>query len=428
MSLARKSTFIRGVKLPGYKFSTENEPITVLPPPEKVFIPISRHIGKTAKPIVGVGEKVKKGQQIAVADGFVSANYHASVSGTVKSVSAFHTARGKADFIVIENDFSDEEVLLEPVDESVPEQIVSAIKNAGIIGLGGAGFPTHVKFSPQNAVDTLIVNCAECEPFLTCDHRVLDERLDEVVAGARLASKALKDTDIVFGVEENKPQIIRRLATIDGVKVVPLVVKYPQGSEKQLIYACTGRKVPLGKLPASTGVVVSNAQTILKIYECVKLCKPLTDRVMTVSFDGKSGKNLSVPVGTPLSVIKEFCGTEDDYEKIIAGGPMMGRALSSLNDYTGKADSGLLFLKAKTTDLRSPTACINCARCASVCPMLLSPMYIDLYTVRGEYEKAALYGAEACFECGACAYVCPAKRDIVGSARIAKAKLKGLKR
>ena len=428
MSLERRSTFIHGVVLPGYKSATENEPITALPPPDKVFICTSRHIGKPAKPIVNIGDKVKKGQLIAVADGFVSANYHASVSGTVKAVSCLHTARGKADFIVIENDFSLEEALLDEVDAKNPEQIISAIKNAGIIGLGGAGFPSHVKYSPQNPVDTLVVNCAECEPFLTCDHRVLEERLDDVVAGARLASIALNGANIVFGVEENKPEIIKRLAQKDGVKVVPLIVKYPQGSEKQLIYACTGRKVGLGKLPASVGVVVQNAQTVLKIFECVMLRKPLTERVMTVSFDGKTGKNLTVPVGTPLSVIKDFCVEGGEWEKVIAGGPMMGKALSSLNDYTGKADSGLLFLGRKTTDLREPTACINCARCAAACPMLLSPMCIDLYTVRGEYEKAALYGAEACFECGACAYVCPAKRDIVGSARIAKAKLKGLKR
>ena len=255
------------------------------------------------------------------------------------------------------------------------------------------------------------------------------EDTEKFVMGARLLSKALGGADIYVGVEDNKPDVIELLSKYEELTVVPLVKKYPQGSEKQLIFAATGRKVGCGKLPASTGVCVSNVQTVVAVYEAAVEGKPLYERVMTVTGRGVSEpKNLRVPVGTPYEEIIKYCGgLKDTARKIVAGGPMMGKVLPSLFGFSKKTDSGLLVLDKGEANELSPSACINCGRCAKACPMRLMPMYIDLFTVEGKYERAAEYGVMNCFECGACAYVCPAKRDLVGSVQLCKRKLRELK-
>lgn len=428
--LLHSGTFDRGVKIPGRKNLSSGKPVTVCPPPDKLYVCLAQHIGKIAQPLVKKGDYVKKGQLIGQADGFVSANIYSGVSGTVSAVTNLVTVGGVKPFVVIDNDFNYEEVTLDKIDVTDGAAVIARVKEAGIVGLGGAGFPTHVKLSPQNEVDVLLINCAECEPYLTCDARVMIELTNEVVEGAKIIAQALKVKRIIFGIEENKPECIAKISSYDGVEVKPLKAKYPQGGEKQLIYACTGRKVGLGKLPATTGVVVVNVQTVEKIYEATVLGRPLYDRVMTVTGDGVSEPcNLRVTVGTPYEKILEAAGgLKETAVRLIAGGPMMGKPLPGIVGYSTKTDSGLLALGKKYANLSSPTACINCARCASVCPMHLSPMYLDLYSCRGEWEKTDDYFVNACIECGSCAYVCPAKRDIVGSVRVAKANLRNMKR
>ena len=408
---------------------SKDKAIEAMPAPERVYVSLSQHIGKPALAVVSVGDKVEKGQMIAEANGFISAPVYSSVSGTVEEIKSFTTHAGKADYIVIKNDFEERERQLAEIDPSDGKAIVARVKEAGIVGLGGAGFPAFVKLSPQEPVDVLLINGAECEPYLTCDYRIMLEHTKELVEGAKLASTALGGAKIIFGIEENKPDAIEILSKYDGIDVVPLKKKYPQGSEKQLIFACTKRKVGLGKIPSSVGVCVMNVQTAKAVYNAVIDRKGLYERVMTITGNGiAEPKNLLVKNGTPYSEIIAFCGgLKENARKIIAGGPMMGKVLSSLNSFSRKADSGILVLADGDANELSPTACINCGRCAKACPMHLMPMYIDLYTHTGDYKKADEYGASNCFECGTCAYVCPAKRDLVGSVQLCKKKLREMK-
>ncbi len=429
MSISKRQTFKGGVHIPDMKYLSKDKAIEVMPSPERVFISLQQHIGKAAMPVVVVGETVSKGQIVGKQNGFISANVYSSVSGVVEEIKSITTHAGKQDYIVIKNDFEDREVFLPDIDKTSAEQIVARVGEAGLVGLGGAGFPTIVKITPPNPIDTLLINAAECEPYLTCDHRVLLEHTDEFVEGAKLLSIALKGAKILVGVEENKPDAIEKLSKYDCLEVVPLKKKYPQGSEKQLIYACTKRKVGVGKLPASTGVCVLNVQTVKQAYDAVVLNKPLYERVMTVTGKGiLEPKNLLVKNGTPYSEIVEFCGgLKESARKVVAGGPMMGKVIPAIFGWTRKTDSGLLVLDKGEANELEPTACINCGRCAMACPMHLMPMYIDLFTNIGDYERANNYGASNCFECGTCSYVCPAKRDLVGSAQLCKKKLREMK-
>lgn len=431
MALLKRSTFKHGVHIPDMKYLSENKEIEVMPAPEKVYISLGQHIGKPAQAIVNVGDIVAKGQLIGKADGFISANVFASVSGTVESIEPIVNHMGqKQTYVIIKNDFKETEVLLENVDKNDKNQIINRVGEAGLVGLGGAGFPTIVKITPPNPIDIVLINGAECEPYLTCDHRIMLERTEEFVQGARLMSIALGGAKIIVGIEENKQNAIDLISKYDDINVIPLKKKYPQGSEKQLIYACTKRKVGCGKLPASTGVCVLNVQTVKQTYDAVVLNKPLFERVMTVTGMGiNNPKNLLVRNGTPYEEIVAFCGgLKENAKKIIAGGPMMGKVLPTLKGYTKKTDSGLLVMASGEANEMNPTACINCGRCAMACPMHLMPMYIDLYTNVGDYERANFYGAMNCFECGTCSYVCPAKRDLVGSAQLCKQKLKEMKK
>lgn len=415
------------------KFISKDCPISKLDAPEIVSIAVQQHIGKPAMPVVAVGDTVKCGQLIAKADGFVSANIYSSVSGSVIAIEKRANPRGGLDtHIVIKRDENadDDYLKLEPLKEKTKETIIARIAEAGIVGMGGAGFPTFIKLSPKTPVDTLIINAAECEPYLTCDYRLMIERTDQLVQGFRLIAKALGVDHIIVGVEKNKPDAVALFEKYDDLDVVLLRKRYPMGSEKHLIYCCTGRRVPPGKLPADAGCVVQNIATSYAVYEAVELDKPLFERVVTVSGQCvEHPANLMVRFGTSFDYILDKCGgIKGDIGMIIDGGPMMGATMLSTDYYTRKTDSGLLLLPKSEVSLKNPTPCISCGSCARVCPMHLMPMDIDFYTQAGDYAMAKERGGVLnCIECGSCAYVCPANRALVQSIQLCKQKLREMK-
>lgn len=430
-----KRTFKKGVHPNPNKGATQNLAIEVMQKPEQVHISTSMHIGKSAKVCVNVGDKVSKGQLIAEKDGFVSANIYSSVSGEVVKIDELReTVMGKATHIVIKNDGEENAVSFEPIKNADKEQILKRIELAGIVGMGGAGFPTHVKLSPKEKIDTFIINSAECEPYITCDHRIMLEYTEKVVKGALLMAKAIGLDSVYFGIEENKQNAIDAINeycktnSIAGVKVVKLKAKYPQGAEKQLIYAITRRKVPVGALPSTVGCVVDNVHTAYAVYEAVEEGKPLYERIMTVTGDGVTNpKNLKVAFGTLFEDIINYCGREEDVEKLISGGPMMGITVHTTQCATGKTSSCLLLLSSKSANTSMPDQCINCSKCASVCPMRLMPMFIDSALASGDLEQTKALNVMACMECGSCAYVCPAHRPLVQTMKLAKKKLREMK-
>ena len=424
--------FFGGVHPNDMKAATNEKAIEQLAAPAEVVIPMSMHIGAPCKPIVAVGDKVKIGQRIGEPGGFVSAPIHASVSGTVKAVEPrpFNMG-GKMMSVVIENDFQNEvSEEVKPVadpDSLTPEQLVEIVKNAGIVGQGGATFPTHVKISSGlGKVDYVIINAAECEPYLTCDYRVMLDRTEEFVKGVKILSSCLGVARTVIGIEENKMEAYEKLRAFDGFELILLEKKYPQGGEKQLIYACCGRVVPAKALPMDVGVVVQNVATALAVYEAVEKGKPLYERVVTVSGKGVAEpKNLLVKTGTLFEEALDFCGgISEDTQKLIAGGPMMGTSLYDASGVFTKTDSGLLALTGEEANVSQPSNCISCGACARACPMNLMPMYIDFYALAGDFKTSEKYGTNHCIECGCCANVCPAKRPLVQSIRLAKAKLR----
>jgi len=362
--------------------------------------------------------------------GFVSAPIHASVSGTVKAIEPRLTISGApTPCVIIENDFKDawhpDIAPRENVEALEPKQIVEIVKNCGIVGLGGASFPTHVKLSPapDMVVDTVIINGAECEPYLTSDHRLMLERTKDLVEGVKLIMRALSVQKGVIGVEVNKPDAIEALRALetDQIRVQPMKVKYPQGSEKQLISACTGRQVPSGKLPAAAGCVVCNAGTAVAVYDAVVKGLPIVETVVTVT--GAVGKpaNLLTRVGTPFEELIEYCGgVGEDVGKVVAGGPMMGIAVYNLSVPVQKSTSGILALKKSQIETPAQTSCIRCGRCAQGCPMHLLPMMLNRATKLRNWEMAEEYHALDCIECGSCTYNCPAKLNITTNIRTAK--------
>lgn len=430
MSIRKGKNYPYGIHVPDKKALTENLKIEVMPTPETVYICLSQHIGAPAIPIVEVGDTVKKGQLIAKESGAISANVYSSVCGKVVAIEDLVNGMGqKHKYIVIKNNHEQDEVLLPDLNDFDPQTLVDRIKLAGIVGLGGAGFPTAVKLSPKVKLDTLVVNGAECEPYLNCDNRLMIERTDDIYKGIMYVARALNLEHIVLGIEGNKPEAIKAFERFPDLDVVVLKRQYPMGSEKHLIYCTTGRKVPVGKMPFDVGCCVQNIKTIIACYEAIELNKPLTEIVMTVSGNGvENPKNLKVAIGTQFSEIAEFCGgVKEDAVKLVAGGPMMGKALTGLNHYAKKTDSGLLILSKEETDLSSPTNCINCGKCARNCPMRLMPMYIEAFALNGDFKNSEKYGAMNCIECGSCAYNCPAKRPLVQSIVYAKSKIKELK-
>lgn len=432
-----QNIFKGGVHPNPMKEFTENVSVTSMPAPATVYISLSQHIGKPAKAVVEAGQAVKAGELIAQADGVISANVYSSVSGVVKGVEVRPTPSGKAEHIVIENDGKGDEIRLEPIENPTAEQIINRIATAGIVGLGGAGFPTSVKLSGKG-IDTLIINAAECEPYITCDYRIMLDYTEQFVAGVRLLYRALKLNKAYIGIEDNKAAAIEKLNNYlsetggDDIIVFPLKTKYPQGAEKQFIYGVTGRKVPTGALPSAVGAAVSNVHTALSTYYAVSDGAPLYKRIMTVTGGGiKEPKNIWVYNGTLYNDVIEFCGglKEDvNVVKMINGGPMMGAAVSGGTIACTKTTSCLLLMTDGEAFTGKPSHCINCAKCAGVCPMRLMPMYMDLYSRAGDLDSAVKYGLNSCIECGCCTFICPAKRTLVQTFKLAKKQLKGRKK
>ena len=420
-----------GIHVPDMKHLCKESPIEVMPAPEKVYLCVSQHIGAPAIPCVEVGEHVKKGQLVAKESGFISANVYASVSGQVIAIEEkVNALNQKQKYIVVQNDGENQTIGFDDMKDFSPASIIERIRLAGIVGLGGAGFPTAVKLSPASQLEYLIIHGAECEPYLTCDYRLMIERNDEIYKGIMYTATALNVDKIIVGIEANKPLALKAFERFDNIQVVELKKQYPMGSEKHLIYCTTGKKVPLGKMPFDVGCCVQNIKTMIAVYEAIEHNVPLTETVMTVSGNGIAcPKNIRVALGTPFGEIAEFCGgLKDGAIKLVAGGPMMGKAIISTEHFVRKTDSGFLALINGETDASSPTPCINCARCANNCPMRLMPMYIESFALSGDFAGAEKYGAMNCIECGSCAFNCPAKRPLVQSITMAKTKIKEMKK
>lgn len=432
-------TFSGGKHIPDHKDLCSGKAIEVMPAMSDYYVCLSQHIGKPAELVVSVGDTVTEGQLIAKASSFVSANIHSPICGEVKEVVKRKNAVGAlCDYVHIHADGRTDVCLMPPLDAPTKEEIIARIAEAGIVGMGGAGFPTSVKLSPKEPLDVLVVNAAECEPYLNCDNRTMIERAEKFVYGVRLVAEACGVQQVFIGLEANKPEAYAALMSVDGVVaedqpknpndivVCLLKPKYPQGAEKMLIYATTKRKVPTGALPSSVGCAVVNVATCYAVYDAVVNGRPLYKRVMTLSGDGvRNPKNVEVRIGTLLKDILEFCdGLTENTVKIIFGGPMMGRSLVDTDIPTTKTDGGFLALTDKSAATQLPTPCIRCGRCVNACPMKLSPLFIDFYATAGDFDNAVRYGALNCFECGSCAYVCPAKRPLVQSVRLTKMKAK----
>jgi len=418
------------VKLEHHKEATENKKITALPPPEKVFIPFCQHLGKLCLPEVKPGDKVLTGQRIASSGAMPSAAVHSSVTGTVSSIeTCAHPVLGRCSAAVIETRLPDSFAFrareARDVDSLQAAELLDIIRDAGLVGMGGAGFPSFLKLKPPVRVRTLIVNGAECEPYLTSDYRLMLEKSDEIIKGALLLGRILEVEDICIAVEDNKPGAVELLlAKVSGpLRVKKLRSFYPQGGEKQLIKSVLGREVPRGKLPFETGAVVQNVATVFAAYEAVFLGKPLYERVVTVTGDCLSNPaNLLVRTGTPISALISFCGPlKEEPHRIIIGGPMMGITQAGTDVPVTKTTSGVLVLGKKSGRILEESACIRCGRCVRVCSTGLLPCMLGAAAERGMLEEAKRHGLTDCLECGACTYVCPANRRLVQYIKRAKA-------
>ena len=431
-------TFSGGIHVEEYK-NTRKCRIEALPPPAKVTIPLSQHIGAPAVACVNVGDTVTLGQKIGdVAEGMLGCPVHSSVSGTVKEIVKKTLPTGAVvDHIVIENDMLDTvSPDLHPTEKRLadvtPEEIVSVIREAGIVGMGGAAFPTYAKInSAMGKVDKIIVNCAECEPFITANHRLLLEHGASVINGVKILLKALGVRTAFIAVEDNKMDAVEKLEELLGdsrmISVKVMKTKYPQGDERQLVYALTGEEIPAGKLPADVGCVIFNAETCAAIYKAFSTGMPSVSRVVTVDGDCiRRPKNLLVPVGTSASDLIAFCGGLcRPPKKLVNGGPMMGTAQWDPEMPVTKSTSAVLVFSARfgRKNVAKP-ACIRCGRCVNHCPMHLMPMYIAQFSKIGDLKRAEEYGAMSCVECGSCSYNCPGGVEIVQHIRVAKAAIK----
>lgn len=463
---------------PSTKKFTNNNYISELTPAPKVYVPVVQHIGKPAIICVKEGDYVKIGTLLAKADGAVSANIFSPISGKVVGVENRTTSHGQVAHIVIDNDFSDQTDFLPRLTNPTPEEIIQRITDCGIVGMGGAGFPTAVKLDiPKDSkVDTLILNGSECEPYITSDHRIMLEYPEQILKGAKYIATALNVNNIIIGIEDNKKDAIEVLNKVIGqknysdIKVVSLKTKYPQGAEKQLIYSLTKRVVPAESLPSKVGVIVNNVHTALSVYYAIWEGQPLYRRVVTVSGEAVKNKgNYWIRLGTTYKDILEECKAADSHENIkiiqdsirqkqsqietlpksdkqikklkseinnlykqleklktaqcvmiVNGGPMMGEAAKSAEEVITTTTSAVLFLTQQEINNMSPSQCINCGKCAFVCPMRLMPMFIDNACIAGDWQDAKKYGAVDCILCGCCSYICPAKRDLVSSMKKSK--------
>lgn len=403
---------------------SKEKPIKDVLPKGDLVYPVSQHIGAPAKPVVSPGDHVKAGQLIAEAGGFVSANIYATVSGTVKAIEKHRVPVGDMVLsVIVENDGLYEEVEYpeaKPLDEISKEEIIAAVKNAGIVGMGGAGFPTHVKLSPKDPskIDYIIANCAECEPYLTSDYRRMMENPELVIGGIKCVLKLFDNAKGIIAIEDNKPDAIELLTKLTKdeprIDVYALKTKYPQGSERHIIYACTGREINSKMLPADAGCIVDNCDTLVAIHEAVTKNIPLMYRIVTVTGDAiRDPRNFKVRCGTNYSeLIEEAGGFLAEPGCIISGGPMMGFSIFDLNVPVTKTSSALLCMKEDQAYKAVESACINCGRCVEACPEKLIPSQLATFAEHEDYDAFnGLFGKE-CIECGSCTYVCPAKRQL----------------
>ena len=418
------STFKGGVHPYDGKDLAKDQPIRRIKPKEILVYPLSQHIGAPASPIVAVGDTVLRGEKIAEAGGFVSAPVFASVSGTVKAIEPRHVATGDlVNSIIIENDGEMKETDFHGVEDVAglsKEQIIEKVKEAGVVGMGGAGFPTHVKLSPKepDKIEFIIANCAECEPYLTADYRRMLENPEELIGGMKIVLRLFDHAKGILGVEDNKPDCIQKLKELtkdeERIEVMPLKTKYPQGGERQLIYATTGREINSKMLPADAGCIVDNVETLVAINRAVKEGKPVMDRIFTVTGDAVANPgNFEYCIGMSYAeILEEAGGFKEDPEKMISGGPMMGFAVFSLEIPTTKTSSSLLCFKKDDVSASEVTACINCGRCVSVCPEQIVPSRLAKMSQFHDSESFEKWNGMECIECGSCSYICPAKRPL----------------
>ena len=422
-----------GVKTPHHKDTAGSAPVAI-PVPAEVSIPMSMGIGAPAKPVVQKGDHVRVGQLIAEPGGFVSSPIYASVSGDVKSIgSMVATSGARMQAITIASDG-----LQEPWEGITPPQVtdtasfVAAVRDSGVVGLGGAGFPTAVKLTVKDlsAVDYVLINGAECEPYITSDTRTMLDEADSIREGVLLLKKFMEAKRILFGIESNKPQCVEKMRAvtgdIDGVEVVSLPAKYPQGGEKVLIYNLTGRTVPEGKLPLDVGVIVINCTTLAAIAKYVKTGMPLVSKTVTVAGSAvKEPKNVIAPIGSPMSALIDFCGGfREEPKKILYGGPMMGIAVDGTDTPLLKTTNAVLAFGAKEAEPPVTTSCIRCGRCVSSCPMHLMPLELETAFTLNKPELLKKGKVNLCMECGSCAFACPAKRPLVQTMTLAKGVLR----
>lgn len=439
-------TFRGGIHPDGHKDISKGQPVSSYLPDGDLVFPVNQHIGKPAKPIVAKGDPVLAGQMIAEADGFVSANIISSCSGRVKSIEERHTASGaRATCIIIENDgkyTTVPDIGKTPHDGTLSNKdILDAIKAAGIVGMGGAGFPTHVKLTSKNpdAIDYVIANGSECEPYITCDDRLMQDGNRAIVEGLRLVLQLFPNAHGVIAIEDNKPEAIRAMEAVCAgekqISVQPVLAKYPEGGERNLISVISGRDLRFGQLPADVGCIVCNVATLYAIYRAVHFSEPLMERYFTVSGDAVSNPcTMKVRIGTPFRELIEAAGGIKNgctIKKVLSGGPMMGIALSSLDVPVCKNNNALTVFAEDEVEKAQlqMTACIRCGRCTRACPIHLTPQMMADAAERGDYEQfeKRLYGLD-CFACGSCTYVCPAKRPLMQLFKQTKAAILAAKR
>ncbi len=438
-------TFPRGGIHPPEQKITQDQPIQACPLPQEAVVLLAQHIGAPAELQVKVGDQVKVGTLIGKAPGLISANIHSPVSGKVKKIEPRTDASGypkTAVLITVDGDEWEDSVHeskdfpwngrpLKRDIQASPEEIRTALANGGIVGMGGAAFPTNVKYMvpPGKTPEYLIINGVECEPYLTADHRVMLELADEVMVGTEILRIALGVEKAIIGIEANKPDALslmeKKAQDYPNISVQGLVVKYPQGAEKQLVRAITGREVPSGKLPLDVGCVVNNVGTAQAAYLAVQYNRPFIDRVLTVTGTGLSNPgNFLVRLGTPIQQVIELAGgLPEGTGKIILGGPMMGKATGSLDTPVAKGTSGILLLDQKQAKRAAVQPCIRCSRCVGVCPMGLEPYILSELARQNRYSEAESRGIMDCVECGSCSYTCPSHRDLVDWIRYGKARI-----
>lgn len=431
MNLFATKRLWRGVHVPEHKEQTAHLPIRRLPFPPLLIVPLSQHAGKPAKALVREGQEVVRGEPIAAADGFMSVPMHAPATGRVEKIAPAPSARGDLSPAIYIKPYpgASQEVLYgaeQDISRMTAEQVIAAVQATGVVGLGGAAFPTHVKLKvPEGKkIDTVVVNGCECEPYLTTDHRVMVEYPKQVLHGARVVMRAVGAERAVIGVEDNKPDAIAALRQANAdrpdIEIQAVAAKYPQGAEKMLVKVLLGREIPSGGLPVDVGLGVFNVATLAQIGDLLPMSQGLIERVVTVTGPAvtKPG-NYLIPLGTPLRWVLEQAGCTDQAAQIILGGPMMGPAVGSFDIPLTKGVTGVLVLPREKRDRIFP--CIHCAACVNVCPLHLDPSHLGLLAKKARYEEMAeVYHLNDCFECGCCAYVCPAHIPLVQYFRVAK--------